>query len=134
LKVRKLLEKLHPVEYIGPQYGDGKKLFFDSIDVLIFPSYNEAEPLIIHEAMQRALPVITYGRGCIPEIVVSECGRVIPPDKEFVPLALDQIQTWLADPALFRAASIAAAARFAALRAVNAHYWEGLVTRLLGNH
>jgi glycosyltransferase involved in cell wall biosynthesis len=82
--------------------------------------------------MQNGVPVIAYGRGCIPEIVVSECGLVIPPGEEFVPLALDQIQTWLAEPALYRSASTAAAARFAALHMLNVQYWESLVTQLLG--
>jgi glycosyltransferase involved in cell wall biosynthesis len=132
-QVRKRLAALPNVAYVGPKYGTAKDQFFLDIDVLVFPTLykNETEGIVNHEAMQNGVPVIAYGRGCIPEIVVSECGLVVPPGKEFVPLALDQIQAWLAEPALFRAVSIAAAARFAALHTVNVQYWESLVTQLL---
>jgi glycosyltransferase involved in cell wall biosynthesis len=133
-QVRKRLAALPNVVYVGPKYGAAKDEFFLDIDVLVFPTLykNETEGIVNHEAMQNGVPVIAYGRGCIPEIVVSECGLVIPPGEEFVPLALDQIQTWLAEPALYRSASTAAAARFAALHMLNVQYWESLVTQLLG--
>jgi glycosyltransferase involved in cell wall biosynthesis len=133
-QVRERLTALPNVVYVGPKYGAAKDEFFLDIDVLVFPTLykNETEGIVNHEAMQNGVPVIAYGRGCIPEIVVSECGLVVPPSEKFALLALDQIQAWLAEPALYRAASIAAAARFATLHMLNVQYWENLVTQLLG--
>ena len=133
-KVRRRLEQLRTVEYLGPQYHDDKESFFDSIDALMFPTryVNEAEPLAIHDAMHRAVPVIAYGRGCIPELVGPDCGLVIDPAAPFVPAALAQIEAWLSDPAAFEAASKAAAQRFANTYAENSERWAGLLTEIAG--
>lgn len=134
-KVRQQLEKLHTVEYVGPQYGDDKKLFFDSIDALIFPTcyVNEAEPLTIHEAMQRALPVIAYGRGCIPEILDSQFGLAIDSAVPFASAALVQIKQWVDSPDLYRAASRLASERFAAVYLENMDRWQDLLREIFGS-
>jgi glycosyltransferase involved in cell wall biosynthesis len=133
-KVRQRLGRLRTLEYLGPQYGDDKEWFFGSIDALMFPTryVNEAEPLAIHDAMHRALPVIAYGRGCIPELVGPDGGLVIDPAAPFVPAALAQIEAWLSDPAAFEAASKAAAQRFANTYAENSERWAGLLTEIAG--
>lgn len=122
------------VEYVGPQHGPAKTAFFDSIDALIFPTFytNEAEPVTLHEAMSRALPVIAYGRGCIPEILGTECGRVIDPKMAFLPDALAQLELWFADLAAFQGASQAAATRFADTLMVNRERWRALLTEISG--
>ncbi len=53
---RKLLEAAGYASYLGPIYGDAKTAFYGNLDVLLFPSnyVNEAEPLVIHEACERA--------------------------------------------------------------------------------
>jgi len=56
----------------------------------------------IHEAMSRGIPVIAYGRGCIPEIIGADCGLVIDPADPFVPAALAKLESWLAEPARLR--------------------------------
>ena len=132
--VRARLQELPLVEYVGPRYGADKAVFFDSIDVLIFPTQyvNEAEPVTIHEAMSRGVPVIAYGRGCIPEIVAPDCGLVIDPEQPFVPAALAQLEHWLADPAACQAASQSAVARFASKFAENDARWRALLARITG--
>jgi len=134
-KVMQRLSELNTVEYLGPQYGDDKESFFEDIDVLIFPTryVNEAEPLIIHEAMQCAIPVIAYGRGCIPEIVGSECGLVIDPAEPFTPSALVQIKQWLDFPDVYKSASHLSAEHFTASLASNAHRWHKLLKEILGD-
>ena len=130
-QVRQRLLDLSRVSYVGSQYGEQKDAFFAGIDALVFPTRNEAEPLVIHEAMGQSIPVITYGRGCIPDIVSSACGLVVPPGDAFVPAAIAQIDAWLANPQAFQAASIAASARFNALYSENLHRWEELKSELL---
>lgn len=132
--VRVRLEQLKNVEYVGPKYGPEKEDFLASIDVFIFPTRykNETEGKVNLEAMCHGVPVIAYGRGCIPEIVSADCGRVIDPIAPFVPEALDQIKAWMADPAAFEAASQAAADRFSEIFAENEQRWRGLLTQILG--
>jgi len=133
--VNRRLQKLTTTQYVGPQYGADKDRFFDGIDVLVFPtSYvNEAEPLAILEALSRGIPIITYARGCIPEILTSECGKVIDQDEPFVPAALEQIKAWLDDPSAFAAASQAAITRFHQLYAANDARWRSLLAEMLGS-
>lgn len=133
-QVRARLATLPDVEYVGPKYGAEKEAFFASIDALAFPTryVNEAEPLTLHEAMSRAIPVIAYGRGAIPEIVEPECGKVIDPADPFVPAALAQVEDWLADPAAFAAASGAATRRFAETQARSEWHWQALLRELTG--
>jgi len=134
--VRKRLSLLPQVEYVGPQYGADKDAFYSAIDVLIFPSRyrNEVEPVTVYEATSRGIPVIAYGRGCIPEIVSADCGLVIDPAKPFVPAALAQLERWLADPAAFQAVSKAAAARFARIHSENEMRWRELLQEMAGKH
>jgi glycosyltransferase involved in cell wall biosynthesis len=113
-RVRQYLSALPNVSYEGPKYGVDKDEFFSSIDVLVFPTRyrNETEGIVNHEAMSRGIPVIAYGRGCIPEFVESDCGLVVRPEQEFVPVSLAQIEAWLTDPESFERATVAAAQRF----------------------
>ncbi|MGB5146632.1 MAG: glycosyltransferase family 4 protein [Porticoccaceae bacterium] len=134
--VRERLGSLPQVEYVGPQYGAAKDAFYAGIDVLVFPTRyeNETEGIINHEAMSHGIPVIAYGRGCIPEIVGADCGLVIDPAEPFVPAALAKLESWLADPPAFEAASQAAAARFARTYDENAARWRALLEDIVGAH
>lgn len=127
--VRDRLEALPEVQYVGPKYGAAKDKFFAGIDVLAFPTRyaNEAEPVTIHEAMSRGIPVIAYGRGCIPEIVGPDCGLVIDPSEPFGSAALTQLERWLADFGAFRTASKVAAARYASTYEQNEAGWRVLL-------
>ena len=134
VRVRQRLQDLPHVEYAGARYGAEKDAFFDSIDTLISPTLyaNETESLVILEAMQHAVPVIAYGRGCIPERVTQECGCVIPPGQSLVPATLAQIEAWMRAPAMFHAASVAAASRFATLQQASAQRWAMLQAQIIG--
>jgi len=50
------------------------------VDVLLFPTdyANEAEPLVIHEAIRSGAHVIACERGAIPDILSNGAGLVVP--------------------------------------------------------
>jgi glycosyltransferase involved in cell wall biosynthesis len=65
-------------EYVGPLYGDAKTSFYQRLDILLFPTRyeNEAEPLVIHEAIRSGVHVIACARGAIPELLSNGAGVV----------------------------------------------------------
>jgi glycosyltransferase involved in cell wall biosynthesis len=72
----RLLAKTRHVNYLGPLYDEEKSKFYKRLDVLLFPTkyVNEAEPLVIHEAMQSGVHVIACARGAIPEMLSRSAG------------------------------------------------------------
>lgn len=59
------------IEFLPPVYGLDKEKFFESIDVLLFPSKyaNEAEPLVVHDALAAGVNVIATDVGCLPAVL-----------------------------------------------------------------
>ncbi len=131
--VRARMKGLPSVEYVGSKYGREKDRFLSAIDILIFPTLypNEAEPRTILEAISQNIPVIAFGRGCIPEILNASCGEVIDMNGPFVPLALERILEWFHDPTGFHDASVAALRRFEELRRENKRLWDEFVNSVL---
>ncbi len=100
------------LDYRGAVYDAAKLAFFRDVDVLLFPTRyaNEAQPLVVFEAMGHGIPVIATGRGCIPEDLVAG-GMVVFPEDDFVAAAVTTVRGWLSDPGKLNALAAAAAAR-----------------------
>lgn len=100
----KELTVLNTIDYVGPKYDEEKLSFYKSIDVLLFPTkyVNEAEPLTIYEAMAHGVPVIAWGRGCIPYMIPENTGSVVNINENFVEIAIKQIKVWKSDEIIFR--------------------------------
>ena len=72
------LEKI--VKVIGPRYEQDKIREFINSDIFVFPTFykNEAFPLVILEALQFELPVISTFECSIPEIIIdNETGLLV---------------------------------------------------------
>lgn len=130
--VRQRLTGLRNVEYLGSLYGVEKARFYAGIDALLFPTQyvNEAEPLVIHEAMAAGVPVISNARGSIAEVVNRSCGLVVALNGDFVADAQTQIDAWLREPEALMGASHAAAVRFASLRKASTIKWVDLEAQM----
>ena len=82
--------------------------------------------------MRHGVPVIAYGRGCIPEFIASGCGLVIDPVMPFTPPALTQIKQWVENTEAYRAASRSAIERFTIAHAEYTCRWSDLEREILG--
>ncbi|MGB7393264.1 MAG: glycosyltransferase family 4 protein [Pricia sp.] len=82
LQFRELVNRYRIGAYIfahGKKYGDDKVSYFEDADVFVFPSYYDCFPLVLLEAMQFALPIITTFEGGMPSIVNDgKTGMLIP--------------------------------------------------------
>jgi glycosyltransferase involved in cell wall biosynthesis len=101
------------VRYRGPVYEQAKTEFFGRLDVLLFPSLyrNEAEPLVILEALRQGVPVIAYARGCIGCMLPNQAGLIVPETGIFSTYAIERLKIFVSDrDALSRSKTAARAA------------------------
>jgi len=101
----KLLSASENTKYLGPIYGDDKDRFYRLLDLFIFPTRytNEAEPLVLHEALRAGAHVIACDRGAIAEMLSNGAGLVFSTEA-LVAAAVRQIEIFSADPASLAAA------------------------------
>ncbi|WP_417805892.1 glycosyltransferase [Thalassospira lucentensis] len=69
--------------YHGPVNADQRMALFNAVDLFVFPSNypNEAQPLVVLEAMAAGVPVITSNIATLPEFVrAGETGWLCQPD------------------------------------------------------
>ena len=113
-EVKKRLNDLPHVEYVGPKYGRDKTDFFKSIDVLLFPTKyaHEAEPVTVLEALAHGVPVIGWERGCLSSMIVGPEGFLVPKSSNFVLAAVRQVLAWRNLPQTYCEASKAAVDQF----------------------
>lgn len=80
-------------EWIGPVYGEHKAAFLQSGDVFVFPTEyaNEAQPLVLLEALSAGMPILTIARGCIGCDYDDSVGLVAPDGPSF----LDRAEAWV---------------------------------------
>jgi glycosyltransferase involved in cell wall biosynthesis len=87
------------VEYQGKKYGLEKEIAFAKANLFAFPSNNECFPIVILEAMQQALPVISTFEGAIPEVVIDGVNGFLVPQQNVEALA-DKLEILIRNPEL----------------------------------
>jgi glycosyltransferase involved in cell wall biosynthesis len=87
------------IDLCGPKYGDQKRHTFSEADIMAFPTYNDAFPLVILEAMSHSLPVVSTVEGAIPDMVLDGETGFLVPRQDAVALA-DRLALLLTDAEL----------------------------------
>jgi glycosyltransferase involved in cell wall biosynthesis len=89
--------------YCGPIFGGRKERFFNEVDVFVFPTFyeNEAQPVVLFEALMHGCQVIASDRGCIAEQIAGQ-GTLIEKDFDFVDQAAKRLKVILRDRATLR--------------------------------
>ena len=128
----KRIKEFSNVDYRGPVYADSKKHFFESIDVLFFPTryVNEAEPVTILEALGHGIPVISFSRGCIKEVVMHESGLVVEHSDDFVRVVLQRLSAFASDPSYLLNSKISAKREFKVRREHNISLLDNLIEEM----
>lgn len=86
--------------YKGRKYGEEKERVFGDADIFVFPTYydNECFPLVLLEAMQHRLPIVTTNEGAINDIVEDGVNGFLVDRRDPFSLA-DKIEVLLNDKA-----------------------------------
>jgi glycosyltransferase involved in cell wall biosynthesis len=87
------------VTYLGPKFGKEKEEILSNSDIFVFPTYKDAFPLVILEAMRAGLPILSTKEGAIPEIVDDGKTGLLVEKKNARDLA-DKIELLLKDDKL----------------------------------
>lgn len=88
------LKDIKHLIYVGPVTDQSKANFFNKIDFLVFPSKNEAEPLVILESMSYGIPVIARSIGCINQMFNKKSGIIINHNDDFIVESYNQIKKY----------------------------------------
>ncbi|WP_211455064.1 glycosyltransferase family 4 protein [Collimonas antrihumi] len=129
-----MLAGRNDIEYLGPVYGEKKDAFFQSIDLLLFPTkyQNEAEPVTILEALRDGVPVVAAGRGCIHSMIDQRSGAVFPNIDQYVADATEYIKSVMTGSISLNALSENAFNQFSAMRTCNVARLDDLITKIAG--
>lgn len=95
------LEISEMVAIAGKKYNEEKKHAFQSADIFVLPTYypDECMPLVLLEAMQFSLPIISTYEGAIPEIVEDGITGFLVPQRKCDALA-DKLEALIVDSEL----------------------------------
>jgi len=85
------LDIVEYVNYIGEKFGAEKNQIFSNADIFVHPTLNDCFPLVLLEAMQYSLPIVSTLEGGIPDIVEEGVtGFLIP--KNNIQLLVDKLE------------------------------------------
>ena len=87
--------------YHGPKYGEEKEEYWRRADIFVFPTFyfNECFPLVLLEAMQWRLPLVSSDEGGIPDIVKDGVNGFVCTRQDVQSLA-EALEKLITDPIL----------------------------------
>lgn len=83
----------------GPVYGEEKDALFKKCDIFVFPTHDEAFPLVILEAMSAGLPIVSSDEGSISEMVIDGLNGFIV-DPKNIDMLTNRVQQLILYPKL----------------------------------
>jgi glycosyltransferase involved in cell wall biosynthesis len=121
------------VTYLGPLYGADKERFYRELDIFLFPTNyaNEAEPLVVFEALRHGVFVIACDRGAISEMLQHGAGLTFAA-KDIVELAAINITKLIEDRAALAAAQSSSQRQAQRIRSASRIELEKLLARMQG--
>jgi|AntAceMinimDraft_7_1070363.scaffolds.fasta_scaffold14844_2 glycosyltransferase involved in cell wall biosynthesis len=75
------------VTYAGKKHGEEKEEAFSNADIFVHPTYEDCFPLVLLEAMQFSLPIVSSLEGGIPSIVENSTSGFLVNKKDAHALA-----------------------------------------------
>lgn len=87
------------VRYLGKKYGFSKDVIFMQSDLFVLPTHNDCFPLVVIEAMQHGLPIISTYQGGIPDMIDDGITGYLIPQGEVSQMA-GRIESLMQNPAL----------------------------------
>lgn len=84
----KELNLTEQVKYLGKKYGKEKEYIYINANLFVFPTYQDCFPLVLLEAMQYSLPIISCYEGGIPDILDDGENGLIVAQKNFLDLSI----------------------------------------------
>jgi len=86
-------------KYLGKKYDVEKQNIFETSDIFIHPTLSDCFPLVLLEAMQYSLPVVSTFEGGISDIVEDGITGYLVPQKNVEALA-EKLESLIKDPEL----------------------------------
>lgn len=87
------------VNYLGKKFGKEKEVMFANADIFVHPTLNDCFPLVLLEAMQYSLPVVSTYEGGIPDIIDDGITGFLVPKKN-VEALVEKIEVLIKNPHL----------------------------------
>ena len=85
------------VKYLGKKFDKDKQDVFESTDIFIHPTLSDCFPLVLLEAMQYSLPVVSTFEGGISDIVEDGTTGYLVPQKNVEALA-EKLEVLIKNP------------------------------------
>lgn len=99
------------VTYLGKKYGLEKENIFFNADIFVHPTLNDCFPLVLLEAMQYSLPIVSTFEGGIPDIVKDGVTGFLIPQRNITVLA-EKLELLIFDTKLRKQMGVAGKEKF----------------------
>lgn len=129
----KLAGNANILQWRGAVYGVDKTRFWEDIDAFIFPTLNEAEPLVLWEALSAGIPIIAYSRGCIEEQISDAAGISVQVNNDFINDTLLILDSWLQNPDIYKATVISTRKYYSEIENQRVSSWKNFERLLLNS-
>ena len=101
-QLRKKIEESGLISYVdvvGKKYGEEKQKAFVKTDIFVHPTFNDCLPLVLLEAMQYSLPIVSTPEGAISDVVEDGVSGFLVPQRDAGALA-NKLEVLIEDPDL----------------------------------